>query len=183
MEEPFFPAPVLCNNQQPAPVPQMWVILKDPMPRGAQAWFYTCFMPVREQKLSQWGPEKSCSVVLQPAIILCQCWTTESLCTCSFRWSNEGFPTRGIARRFSFPISHFCPCQKGVVWLGNIACLYYQFKQCLIHLPNDGSSAGTPGYTAPLVCSRELQWTYLHITKTKDLGQNVSSLALLRQKH
>lgn len=64
----------------------------------------------------------------------------------------------------------------------DIACLDYQFKQCLIHLPNDGCSAGIPGYTAPLVCSRELQWTYLHINKTKDLGQDVSSLVFLCSK-
>lgn len=68
--------------------------------------------------------QKSFSVALQPAIILCQCWTTENVCTCSPRRSNEGFPSRGIARRFSFPNSHFCPCQKDVEWLGTqLVCI------------------------------------------------------------
>lgn len=44
-----------------------------------------------------------------------------------------------------FPFQFHASVQKGVVWLGNIACLYYQFKQCLIHLPNDGSSAAPLG--------------------------------------
>ena len=64
----------------------------------------------------------------------------------------------------------------------DIAHLYYQFKQRLIHLPNDDNSAGIPGYTVTLACSGELQWIYLPVTKTKNLGQNVSSLAFLWTK-
>lgn len=80
------------------------------------------------------------------------------------------------------------PCQVQIsvlargVWCKDIARSYYQFKQCLIRLPDHDHSAGIPGYAVILVCSGEVQWIYLHITETKNFVQSVSSLAFLWTK-